>query len=400
MYPDQPFIDRYYQEVRQKVWEDVHSRPDSYLISVNADDYATYLIEKFGLPEVVVDEDREVAIEKKRKMIEREDFGRRIRSEHLFVEICLPVESDERIPKILELSPSTFSLRQPEMWYRNGCIFTEASANEADVRRAVTDLKDEVARRNNDIKSQNQQLRSNISAWVQARRKQIENEDALLDQISQKVSVGLKKKADPSTVIPPALNIKEKVRSIVPPTAKPPIKLELKPEKFFAILSLIDNSCRLFERTPSTFSKMEEEELRNVILSNLNSVFEGDAVGEAFSKRGKTDIYLKVDKGGIFIAECKYWDGAKTINESVEQILGYLTWRNSYGVVILFSKRLGFTKVVDAANQRIPELPSYVKGIKKIDETHFSASFSLPEDEHKLVEIHFLIYNLCDKTKA
>lgn len=399
MYPNKPFIDDYYRGVRQKASEDIHSRPDSYLISVNVNDYATYLIEKFGLPEIILAEDRDMVIEKNRKTLEVENFGRRIRREHLFVEICLPVEPDERIPKILDLMPSTYSLRQPEMWYRNGCIFTDAPANENDVRRAVNDLKDEVARRNNDIKSQNEQLRSNILLWVADRRKQIENEDTLLDQISQKVSVTLKRKADPSTLIPPALNVKEKIRPIVAPSANPPIRLELEPEKFFAILDLIDNSGRQFERTPDTFSKMEEEELRNVILSNLNGVYGGDAVGEAFSKKGKTDIYLKVDKGGIFIAECKYWSGSKTIDDSVHQILHYLTWRNSYGVVIIFSTRMGFTKVVEAAKDRIPKLPSYVKGFKQIDETHFSSLCSLPEDEHKLVELHFLIYNLCGKTK-
>jgi len=37
-----------------------------------------------------------------------------------------------------------------------------------------------------------------------------------------------------------------------------------------------------------------------------------------------------------------------------------------------------------------------MKAFKKIDESHFSGSFLLPEDEHKLVELHFMIYNLCD----
>jgi hypothetical protein len=400
MYPDKPFIDRFYQAVRHNASQDIHSRSDSYLISVNVNDYATYLVEKFGLQEIIVDEDKDITIKKNRKMIEHEDFGQRIRSEHLYVEICLPVEPNKDIPQILDLTPSTYSLRQPEMWYRDGCIFTGVSANEVEVKRALNDLKDEVARRNKDIKSQNQQLRENILLWIENRKKQIENEDALLDQISQKVSVTLHKKADPSTIIPPILKVKEKLRSIVAPTASPPVKLELKPEKFFAILNLIDNNCRLFERTPRTFSKMEEEELRDVILSNLNSVYEGNAVGEAFSKKGKTDIYLNVDKGGIFIAECKYWSRIKTVDESVKQLLGYLTWRNSYGVIIIFSKRIGFTKVVDTVYQRISQVPLYLRDLKKIDETHFTALFSLPEDEHKLVELHFLIYNLCDNSRG
>ena len=196
--------------------------------------------------------------------------------------------------------------------------------------------------------------------------------------------------------IRPVLKVKEKLRPIIRPAAKAPVKFELPREKFYAILDLIKGSCGQFERTPITFAKLDEEELRNVILSNLNSRYEIEAVGEAFCKRGKTDVYLRVQEGGIFVAECKNWDGAKTINEAVSQILNYLTWRDSYGVVIVFSKRKGFSKVLEAAASHILQLPSYIKGFKKIDESHFSGSFALPEDEHKVVELHFMIYNLCD----
>jgi thiol-disulfide isomerase/thioredoxin len=196
--------------------------------------------------------------------------------------------------------------------------------------------------------------------------------------------------------IQPALKVKEKLRPIIRPAAKAPVKLELPRDKFYAILDLIKGSCGQFERTPITFAKLDEEELRNVILSNLNSRYEIEAVGEAFCKRGKTDVYLRVQEGGIFVAECKNWAGGKTINEAVSQILNYLTWRDSYGVVIVFSKRKGFSKVLEAAASHILQLPSYITGFKKIDESHFSGSFALPEDEHKLVELHFIIYNLCD----
>ncbi len=196
--------------------------------------------------------------------------------------------------------------------------------------------------------------------------------------------------------IRPALKVKEKLRPIIRPAAKAPVKFELPRDKFYAILDLIKGSCGQFERTPITFAKLDEEELRNVILSNLNSRYEIEAVGEAFCKRGKTDIYLRVQEGGIFVAECKNWAGATTINEAVRQILDYLTWRDSYGVVIIFSKRKGFSKVLAAAASQILQLPSYIKAFKKIDESHFSGLFALPEDEHKLVELHFMIHNLCD----
>jgi hypothetical protein len=180
----------------------------------------------------------------------------------------------------------------------------------------------------------------------------------------------------------------------MPPKASPPQEVQLKNEHFQAILQLIHNTCLGFERTPATFSKMNEEDLRDVILSSLNGVFEGDAHGEAFSKQGKTDIYLKVSKGGVFIAECKFWEGKKTLEEAVLQIFDYLTWRQSHGVIILFSRNREFTTVLETVKVAIPTLPMYAKSVEQVSAAHFKAIHHLKEDEKKLIEIHYLIYNL------
>ena len=76
-------------------------------------------------------------------------------------------------------------------------------------------------------------------------------------------------------------------------------------EKVIDIIKLIDNQCLQFEKTPKTYNKFDEPNLRDLILANLNSVFEGKATGETFNSNGKTDIYLNIDKGNILVAECK-----------------------------------------------------------------------------------------------
>ena len=342
MFPNRTFISDYYHTVTEIIRKEVAAQSDSYLLSVKIDEYAAYLFKKYSLPEVVFDNSRDRSIEKIRKSIEVDDFGRRITRELLWVRIKLPVVENDKISQVLELMPSAFTHSPPKMEYRHGFIVTEVPAKGSYVERAIEDITQEVNRRNADIKKYNGELRSKIHNIIDSRRTKIENEDALLEQIAKKVSVPLKQKVKSSSLLPPSLKVKEKIRPIMPPKATPPIELQLERDKFDGILELIDNCCRMFERTPATFSKMEEEELRDVILSNLNGVFEGNAVGEAFSKLGKTDIYLKVAKGGVFIAECKYWKGPKTVEETVAQILDYLTWRHSYGVVILFSRNKGF----------------------------------------------------------
>jgi hypothetical protein len=85
----------------------------------------------------------------------------------------------------------------------------------------------------------------------------------------------------------------------------------------------------VIDRSPSSFITLDEEAIRTHFLLQLNGHYEGNASGETFNASGKTDILIKVDNKNIFIAECKFWDGVKKFNEAIDQLLGYLSWRDS-----------------------------------------------------------------------
>lgn len=364
-------------------------------MTVDSEEYETYLFERHALPEIVFDESRDRFIEKVRRQQQVRDpiWGLSTR-EVLWARIGLPVIPDDRISDVLNLIPSTFTMSPPKMEYEKGFIVTEALAEESDVQRAIQNVEQEINWRNQDIQKHNEEISRTIKQTIEKRKQQIQDEEKLFDQIVEKVSVPLKRRNEVGSVVPPSLKVKQKIRPIMPPKAERPIELELPRDKFDAIVDLLHQSCLQFERTPQTFSKLPEEGLRNIILSNLNAVFEGEAVGEAFSKSGKTDIYLRVSKGGIFIAECKYWRGPKTVADASAQILDYLTWRHSYGLVILFSKNKGFSDVLQSVAQAVPSLASYAKDYKQVADTHFVALHGLPEDQKKLVELHYLVYDL------
>lgn len=68
------------------------------------------------------------------------------------------------------------------------------------------------------------------------------------------------------------------------------------------------------ERKPSLYKGKREEDLRDIFLLFLETRYESTTgVGEAFNKRGKTDILLKYanDGSNVFVAECKVWKGQK-----------------------------------------------------------------------------------------
>jgi hypothetical protein len=94
------------------------------------------------------------------------------------------------------------------------------------------------------------------------------------------------------------------------------------------------------ERSPRAFATLDEEAIRTHFLLQLNGHYEGGATGETFNAHGKTDILIRVENKNIFIAECKFWEGKKAFNEAIDQLLGYMTWRDAKCALIVFNKRL------------------------------------------------------------
>src|SRR5262245_59047525 len=107
----------------------------------------------------------------------------------------------------------------------------------------------------------------------------------------------------------------------------------------------------VIERNPAAFASLDEEAIHTHFLLQLNGHYEGGATGETFNTSGKTDILIRVENRNIFIAECKLRRGPKTFNEAVDQLLGYLSWRDTKCALLIFNK----TRDSGAVRQKMHE---------------------------------------------
>src|SRR5437762_10375807 len=153
----------------------------------------------------------------------------------------------------------------------------------------------------------------------------------------------------PLTFVPEGV----KKKSVTPPPASTlPYRPEpaLSDEQFEGILRIIRAMGHSMERTPGAYNSLGEENLRSVFLTSLNAQFEGGATGETFNVSGKTDILIRHGDRNVFIGECKIWDGPKTLTDAIDQILGYLAWRDTRAAVVIFIRR----KDIGAVVEKIP----------------------------------------------
>ncbi len=186
-----------------------------------------------------------------------------------------------------------------------------------------------------------------------------------------------------------------------PPALPVPPKTGLMPEPGIAdqtydhILSFIRHQGRTFERTPSTFAMHDEEDLRNIILAQLNGHFQGAAVGEAFRGKGRTDICIEQENRAAFVGECKVWTGAVGLTAALDQLLGYLTWRDSKAALIMFNiKNKEFTKVLETTPETLKAHPLFQKELPCNEAGEWRMQMRSAEDAGRRVTVQAFAFNL------
>ncbi len=156
---------------------------------------------------------------------------------------------------------------------------------------------------------------------------------------------------------------------------------------------------KALERTPRTFRKLKEPELRDFLLVILNSTFDGAATGEAFNGDGKTDVLVRIEDRNVFIGECKIWHDEGTWSGAIGQLLSYLVWRDTKAALILFIKhRKDIGAVITKAEKAIRDHDCYESEGPPSDDSELRRNFVLHSsaDTERLIQLAFLPFVIPD----
>lgn len=158
------------------------------------------------------------------------------------------------------------------------------------------------------------------------------------------------------------------------------------------ILSLIRHQCRTFEGAPGAFRKLGEERLRDVIRASLNAVY--SASGEAFRKKGKTDMCIEAQARSAFVAECKCWGTHKALLKAIDQLLGYSTWRDTKTALVVFNKKnRDFAALRAKVMGILAEHPAYRRTLREDpDNAEWRVVFEGDSGDHLVC--HVMMYHL------
>lgn len=160
------------------------------------------------------------------------------------------------------------------------------------------------------------------------------------------------------------------------------------------ILECIHSIGMMFERLPSTYVGKDEESLRDHILVSLQGLVAGSATGESFNKRGKTDILVRNGDTNEFVGECKFWRGKSVYLDTINQLLSYLSWRDTKTAIIIFVPNHDFSAVIKKVAEYTKEHPSYLRDGPRINDTWQHFDFRMNDDQSKIVNIAVMLYHI------
>jgi hypothetical protein len=158
------------------------------------------------------------------------------------------------------------------------------------------------------------------------------------------------------------------------------------------ILQVIYDLGRGMEAHPRDYRGKNEETLRDHFVANLRSHYP-NTTGETFNKSGKTDILIRSGGHTIFVAECKNWSGPKGFHEALDQLLGYLTWRDREVSLILFVRNNQISPVVQSIDAESPKHSSFVEALEMKQDGWFSFIFCHPQDAEVKVRLTVIAFH-------
>lgn len=104
--------------------------------------------------------------------------------------------------------------------------------------------------------------------------------------------------------------------------------------------------------TGLTNNLREEEHIRDVVIVFLRlAVPECEFTAETLHGQGKNDIHVRYGGRVVCVIEFKQWSTERSFKDSIDQLLSYLTYRDTRAAIVLLIRRQDVGAIIDKTKQ-------------------------------------------------
>lgn len=391
----------------QKIHSELNSVSENYLLNVSEEQYAEYLVSENFIEVPVIHFDH-VYADHYEKEISAAFFPPNVdvyygeKYKRKIIQFFIPVTGDCELLKykpavnnmILDDKGTNFEIEKGKLKLEVIDFYDDP--------QHIRDIYDENVLQSNEkfsiLKKNIVDFNNSMYPHVISEIRKRKNELLTKNDFMCSLGVPLRKKDDtPETFAIPKPLLRTKIKVTKPEVVNSNFKPEptIAHDIYLQILKLINDVGKNFERLPSVYSNKGEEDLRDHIIMTLDPNFEyGSVTGETFNKTGKTDIQLRYNSSVVFIAECKFWTGEKGYLNTIDQLLKYLTWRDTKASIIIFVKQKDFTTILSKVENITNKHSNYLSFISKSDENWFNYRFHLSGDRNREIKLAIQLFHI------
>ncbi len=387
---------------RKAIVSEINGQNDDYILNVNKEEYIQHLISEYHIEPIEIHRDQ-LTISTHEEQIPAEmhpssyfmDRGGSYARD--VIKFYLPFTGES---ELLKVRASTSSMSAPLITAESNCICfkiinfnLEPERIKQESENIINSIISQNSYLTNDLNQFNTSIEASASQAFDTRKQQLLKKNDLISALGVPVR---KSENTSSTFSIPAKRTKAIYSKPKPTVTEKGFTPEpvLDETIYRQILKIIHDVGKQFERLPSTYAGKEEEHLRDHILLILEPNFEGSATGETFNKSGKTDILLRYEGSNVFISELKFWHGQKGFLDTITQLLGYLTWRDSKAAVVMFVRNKNFSSVLETAKEAIKQHDNYLSYESEQEDGWYHYRFHTNEDQNREVKLSLMLFHI------
>lgn len=320
------------------------------------------------------------------------------------VTVHLPFEG--RHPFVFNMRPTTRGTAGPPRVHRIGdnelIVVYETTETEPDrinsyLKRTAEEIDKYLGWLKDDVS------RHSLALFKKARETVADRQERLRGHrsLEKRLGIPLRRKDPPETHRVPLERRETPIIESPRSPAGRPVDPFLAQDHYEHILSVLSSMSLAMERSPSAFHSLDEEALRWWFVVALNGHYEVGAKGEAFNAGGKTDILVDWKGKNVFVAECKFWEGAASFEKAIDQLFDYATWRDTKTAILLFSRNKDFKAVLSQIPGVVESHEAYEETLSDPgSDTEFRFRLRHPQDSEHEMTLAVLAFNVPTERSA
>lgn len=387
---------------RQEILNEIARMDGNRLLNSNPDDLTAYFAEKYSINVPTLDKAGMQADQKEAQIDVSGDPRRMIsnRSRPFYVPgtritVWIPFDGDADLFKV---RPNNYTMSPPRgrvvdqtlEFALEGTNITADQAR-AEIDQWLNSVEQYLSWHRDGLRGFNEGIASLARDAIMKRRAKLLADQRLVESLG--IPLRHRDGALPTYKAP---EVRRKIAPKMPTSTTGPYKPEptLEMAEYENILGIMQSMVKVMERSPKAFHDIGEEDIRMHFLVQLNGQYQGQATGETFNYQGKTDILIRSGDRNIFIAECKFWGGPAKLSETIDQLLSYLSWRDSKTAILLFNRNKDFSKVLAAIPHTVKSHQKFRKELLQPGETAFRYVFRNKDDDAKDLIVTILAFDV------